>query len=61
MIATFLRPQLYNPAAELQKAGHGCLVETSTGEWYVAHLCARPLEPNRRSMLGRETAIQKVE
>ena len=57
----FLRPQLYNPYADLQKAGHGCLVDTPTGEWYVAHLCARPLEPNQRSVLGRETAIQKVE
>ena len=57
----FLRPQLYNPYAELQKAGHGCLVDTPTGEWYVAHLCARPLEPDHRSVLGRETAIQKVE
>jgi xylan 1,4-beta-xylosidase len=57
----FLRPQLYNPYADLQKAGHGCLVDTPIGEWYVAHLCARPLEPDHRSVLGRETAIQKVE
>jgi xylan 1,4-beta-xylosidase len=57
----FLRPQLYNPYADLQKAGHGCLVDTPAGEWYVAHLCARPLEPDHRSVLGRETAIQKVE
>ena len=27
----FLRPQLYNPYAELQKAGHGCLVDTPSG------------------------------
>ena len=57
----FLRPQLYNPYADLQKAGHGCLVDTPAGEWYVAHLCARPLEPDHRSVLGRETAIQNVE
>ena len=57
----YLRSELYNPYAELQKAGHGCLVDTPAGEWYVAHLCARPLEPARRSMLGRETAIQQVE
>ena len=57
----YLRPHLYNPHAELQKSGHGSLVETPTGEWYVAHLCARPLEPDRRSVLGRETAIQQVE
>jgi xylan 1,4-beta-xylosidase len=57
----FLRPGLFNPGAELQKAGHGCLVDTPTGEWYVAHLCARPVRPDHRSVLGRETAIQKVE
>ena len=56
----YLRPRLYNPRADLQKAGHGCLVDTPTGEWYVAHLRS-PLEPNQRSRLGRETAIQKVE
>ena len=28
----------------LQKAGHGELVETSAGEWYLAHLAARPLK-----------------
>ena len=57
----YLRPHLYNPHAELQKSGHGSLVETPTGEWYVAHLCARPLGPEPRSVLGRETAIQQVE
>ena len=57
----YLRPNLYNPHANLQKAGHGSLVETPTGQWYVAHLCARPLEPERRSVLGRETALQQVE
>ncbi len=56
-----LRPALFNPAAELQKAGHGSLVDTPAGEWYVAHLCARPLGPEPRSVLGRETAIQRVE
>lgn len=45
---------------ELQKAGHGELVETPSGEWYLAHLCSRPCMPARRCVLGRETAIQKV-
>ncbi|MEH7304994.1 glycoside hydrolase family 43 protein [Neobacillus drentensis] len=45
---------------ELQKAGHGDLVETPSGEWYMVHLCSRPLPPFRRCILGRETAIQKV-
>lgn len=45
---------------EFQKAGHGELVETPSGEWYLAHLLSRPLMPSRRCVLGRETAIQKV-
>jgi xylan 1,4-beta-xylosidase len=49
------------PDLTLQKAGHASLVETSTGEWYMPHLCARPLPGTRRCNLGRETAIQKVE
>lgn len=55
----------------IQKAGHADLVETGKGEWYIVHLCARasdkrnPLDAKkfpgeRRYMLGRETAIQKV-
>ena len=49
--------------AVLQKAGHGCLVDTPDGSaWYVVHLCGRPVieGENRRCILGRETAIQKV-
>jgi xylan 1,4-beta-xylosidase len=45
---------------ELQKAGHGEWVETPGGEWYLAHLCSRPVGDARRCILGRETAIQKV-
>lgn len=59
------------PAHPIQKAGHADLVETPNGEWYMVHLCGRPLEQRnpqdaprfgncRRYMLGRETAIQKV-
>jgi xylan 1,4-beta-xylosidase len=47
-------------AYEFQKAGHGELVETQSGEWYLAHLLSRPVMPSRRCVLGRETAIQKV-
>lgn len=53
--------ELYNPDVVIQKAGHGSLVETQTGEWYIAHLCGRPVLPQMRCVLGRETAIQKVE
>jgi xylan 1,4-beta-xylosidase len=45
----------------LQKAGHGELVETRAGEWYLAHLASRPITPERRCVLGRETCLQKVE
>jgi xylan 1,4-beta-xylosidase len=61
-------PQLHflsardNPQLTLQRAGHGDLVETGEGEWYVVHLCSRPLTPQQqRSTMGRETAIQKVQ
>jgi xylan 1,4-beta-xylosidase len=47
-----------HPEALLQKAGHGSLVETAEGEWYLAHLCGRPID-GRHCTLGRETAIQK--
>jgi xylan 1,4-beta-xylosidase len=45
---------------ELQKAGHADLVETQNGEWYMVHLCGRPIPTTNRCTLGRETAIQKV-
>ena len=48
----------YNPDLALQKAGHADLVETENGEWYMVHLCSRPLDGC--SILGRETAIQKI-
>jgi xylan 1,4-beta-xylosidase len=45
---------------ELQKAGHASLVQTQDGEWYMAHLCGRPLTPLGACNLGRETALQKL-
>lgn len=57
-------------AASIQSTGHGCFVDTTTDEWYMAHLCNRPLqrpgcsvvdgESNKSVPLGRETAIQKI-
>lgn len=44
----------------LRKAGHASLVETQNGQWYLAHLCGRPVPPSGRCILGRETAIQKM-
>ncbi|MGF1771415.1 glycoside hydrolase family 43 protein [Vibrio wakamikoensis] len=57
--------------AELSRAGHGFLVETQNGEWYLSHLCSRriqnpegyqfiPKYDNGFSILGRETALQKA-
>jgi xylan 1,4-beta-xylosidase len=45
---------------QLQKAGHASVVETQKGEWYIAHLCGRPVSGKRRCILGRETALQKM-
>lgn len=50
-----------SPEHPLQKAGHGSLVETQHGEWYMAHICSRPLpDGSGLSPLGRETSIQKL-
>ena len=56
----FLKARLYNPAASLQKTGHASLVDTGRGEWYLAHLCARPLMPELRCFLNRETALRRA-
>ena len=32
-----------DPSLRLQKTGHGELVQTQAGEWYLAHLAGRPL------------------
>lgn len=45
----------------LQKCGHADLVDTPYGEWYLVHLCSRPLQGQQWCTLGRETAIQKME
>ncbi|HTL72967.1 MAG TPA: glycoside hydrolase family 43 protein, partial [bacterium] len=33
-----------DPTLALQKAGHGELVQTPAGEWYLAHLASRPIK-----------------
>lgn len=50
----------HNPLLTLQKAGHGSIVETQNGEWYMVHLCSRPIPTKGRSILGRETSIQRM-
>jgi xylan 1,4-beta-xylosidase len=47
-----------DPSFPLQKAGHGELVQTPSGVWYLVHLCSRPVGAERRCILGRETALQ---
>lgn len=47
-------------ANPLQKSGHACFVEIG-GEWYITHICARPLTERGCCTLGRETALQKIE
>lgn len=50
----------HDEGLKLQKCGHGSLVRTQTNEWYMAHLCSRPVK-GKFSILGRETALQRVE
>jgi xylan 1,4-beta-xylosidase len=62
-----LHPDVYvltsrhRPDIELQRAGHADLVETQTGDTYMVHLCGRPIRNRGRCVLGRETAIQRMQ
>lgn len=56
----FLKPRFYNPELRLQKAGHGSLIADDRGRHWLFHLCARPIMPQMRCVLNRETAIQEV-
>ena len=42
----------------LQKAGHASLVETTNGEWYMAHLCGRPI-PGLVAVIWGERRLYK--
>ena len=48
-----------DPKAAIQRCGHGKLVCTQNGEWYMVYLCGRKLE-GKYSILGRETALDPV-
>jgi xylan 1,4-beta-xylosidase len=50
----------HKPDAPLARAGHGDLVDTPAGETWIAYLCGRPLPASDRCVLGRETAIQRM-
>ena len=52
--------QMFNPHADIQKAGHGSLVETPDHRWYITHLMSRPLPDTKLNPLGRETGIQEM-
>lgn len=49
-----------DPVNPLQKSGHACFLEKD-GEWYITHICARPLTQRGNCTLGRETSLQKIE
>ena len=49
-----------DPANPLQKSGHACFLQVGQ-EWYITHICARPLTQRGHCTLGRETALQKIE
>ncbi|MFJ7176094.1 family 43 glycosylhydrolase [Streptomyces massasporeus] len=53
-------PARDHPDLPLQKAGHGSLVETGDGHWYLAYLVARPHGRRGPCVLGRETALAPV-
>lgn len=48
------------PELPLQKSGHICFLELGD-EWYITHICARPLAEMGNCVLGRETSLQKIE
>lgn len=59
-------PCPYNPimrqtdeGATIQRCGHGDLVETQDGRWFMVYLCGRKVGDGY-SILGRETAIDPV-
>ncbi len=48
-----------DPDAAIQRCGHGDLVETQDGRWYMVYLCGRAIGEGY-SVLGRETALDPV-
>lgn len=60
-------PSPYNPVmrqkdttAPIQRTGHGKLVQTQNGDWWVTYLCGRPNDGNYTT-IGRETALDPVQ
>jgi xylan 1,4-beta-xylosidase len=48
-----------NPEAPIQRTGHGKLVQTQKGDWWLLYLCGRPNQGNFTT-IGRETALDPV-
>lgn len=48
------------PNHSIQKSGHGSMVKTQDGNWYIVFLVGRPLTKRGRCILGRETAIEEI-
>lgn len=48
-----------DPDAAIQRCGHGDLVDTPDGRWYMVYLCGRMIGDGY-SILGRETALDPV-
>ena len=48
-----------DPDAAIQRCGHGDLVDTPDGRWYMVYLCGRMVD-GKYSILGRETALDPV-
>lgn len=50
-----------NPERRYQRTGHASLVDTPSGDLYVAYLLGRPVGKKKRCILGRECALAQVE
>ena len=48
-----------NPDAKIQRSGHGKLVETQNGDWWIVYLCGRRNQGNYTTV-GRETSLDPV-
>jgi xylan 1,4-beta-xylosidase len=51
----------YEKDVYLKKAGHASMCKNDKDEWFLVHLCGRPLPGTNRCVLGRETSIQRLE
>lgn len=50
-----------SPSSTLRRSGHADMVELENGDCYIAHLAGRPLPYRGRCVMGRETALQKLQ